>query len=125
MSRRIDLGDGMWMDFREDITMAEIEELMRTRQRFDATTRQYVNDDFHSSIEAVGVVVAEWSIDPPCAPTGDSLRALPAKLGMRIQKHVNEYLLELYDEANTGKSPDFGSGSESSPSSSAPKEGTT
>ena len=113
MAKRVDLGDGNWMDLREDITMAEIEQIVRMGQRWDAQTRQYVDDPMYASIEACGIVVSEWNVDPPCEPTGENLRKMPAKFGMKIQNAIDDYLIELRAESRTGKPPDFGIESES------------
>ena len=102
----VDLGNDMSMKLKDSLSMGDLEKINAASQRYDPESGQWKQDAFRGAIESVGVLVEEWTLSPPTAPTPAGFRSLPAKLGMRIQRGLNTHItsLGLTDEDLAGES---------------------
>lgn len=110
MSERIDLGNGQWLKLADNLTMAAIEKISAASTVWDPTVGQWRPDAYHAAIEMVPLLIEEWALASGLPPTADSLRATPIKLGMRIQRVLNQRMVELQKDV---EGDDFPAASES------------
>ena len=103
---KVDLGNGMSMTLRDDLSMGDVEKISRERRVWDADVNQWREDEFASLVAMIETVVEEWTIVPPVPPTGDGFRSLPLKVGSRIGPPIFEHIkaLGLDDEVLTKES---------------------
>ena len=90
---RVELGNGMWVELRDDLSMGDVEKINQNAQRYDADSNSWVRDPLYAAIEAVPILVVEWALPGAPPPTPDGLRQLPAKLGMKVQRVLDKHLL--------------------------------
>ena len=110
--QKIPLGDGQYMVLRSDLTMEDLKDISDMARRYDDENRVHFIDEAHGAAEAIGVLVEEWHLVPPCEPTTANYTALPISLGLRIQKVISDFLVHMRKEAHTAvEGPDFGNAS--------------
>ena len=85
----------MSMKLKDSVSMGDLEKINAASKRFDKESGQWAQDAFRGAIESVGILVEEWTLDPPVEPTPAAFRQLPAKFGMRIQRALNAHILSL------------------------------
>ena len=103
---KVDLGNGMSMTLRDDLSMADVENFSAARQVYDARFKQWRDDDFAALVAMVETVVEEWTIVPPVPPTGDGFRQLPIAMGNRIGPAITDHIkaMGLSDKVLTKES---------------------
>ena len=117
MAKRVDLGNGMWIDLREDLTMAEIEGLIASARRYDTVAGVHYTDEHYAAIESISLLGEAWGIEPAMEMTSDSIRKMPLAVSARIVDTLATYMKFKAEEARQGwKSPDFSDASANSPS---------
>jgi len=95
---RVDLGDGEWMDLRDDMTMEDVERIARNAQVWDASAGQWRTELLRGAIESVALAVVEWAVTrsdgevPPVTP--DGLRSLPIRKGLAVQREIDNHIAE-------------------------------
>ena len=96
----VDLGNGMSIKLRDNLSMGDAEKINAGGKFFDARFNQWRTDEFAALITMIEVVVEEWTIDPPEPPTAEGFRKLPIKLGNKIGPAVTDHIkaLGLTDE---------------------------
>lgn len=97
---KIQLGGGQYMVIRSDLTMQDLDDISDMARRYDEENRVHYTDEAHGAAEAIGVLIEEWSLDPPCEATPENFRALPINLGMRIRKIISDFLVDIRKEAH-------------------------
>lgn len=106
MAKRVDLGNGEWMDLREDITMADMETIESIADK---------GGNVHLAIECVGILVESWHLKDAVEPTPSNVRKMPVNEGTRLTRPIGAHLTEILTAA-AKDSPDFSDAIANSPS---------
>ena len=89
---RIELGDGYWVQLKDEVTMGDMESLARGGRRYDPVSQQWDSLPATAMSEGIAILVEEWSVPNGAPVTTAGFRSLPAVMGIRVQRAISTHL---------------------------------
>ena len=91
-----DLGDGLSVTLKDDVTVADSEKINRATHVRDPQTGQFFQDLFQGGLAAVAILVEEWNLVDSAGESvpisKDGARRLPIRVWRKLQAVLTEHL---------------------------------